>query len=86
MEPLIQQMLDFHKFKSHLIEVMHDSFFNLCGTYMKHSKDHNYSPSSALTDVLIDLFAVIFDLDALKNAKGFMNNDLSMYKRYIYLC
>jgi hypothetical protein len=81
MEPLIQQMLDFHKFKSHFIEVIHDTFFNLCGTFMKNSKEHNYSPSSALTEVFMDIFAIIFDLDALKNAKGFMNNDLSIYKR-----
>ncbi len=45
-------------------------------------KDRELFPSEAFLLALAELFDLTVSLDTMKNFKGSMTNDLSMYKRY----
>lgn len=49
-------------------------------------KDRELFPSETLLLTLADLLDLTISLDTMKNFKGSMSNDLSMYKRFVILC
>lgn len=74
-------MLNLMDYRDRFITLFTETFTSLIPDF----KEKDIFPSEQFLLTLAFLLDVSISLDTMKNVKGSMTNDLSMYKRYIIL-
>ncbi|KAJ3262628.1 Cytoplasmic FMR1-interacting protein 2 [Boothiomyces macroporosus] len=77
LNPEIGRMVDLMQFRDKLIAAFSESLTGL----IPDVKDRDFFPSEAFLITLANLLDLTVSIDVMKNFKGSMSNDLSMYKR-----
>ncbi|KAJ3276472.1 Cytoplasmic FMR1-interacting protein 2 [Terramyces sp. JEL0728] len=77
LNPEIGRMVDLMQFRDKLISAFSESLTGL----IPDVKDRDFFPSEAFLITLANLLDLTVSIDVMKNFKGSMSNDLSMYKR-----
>ncbi|KAJ3000421.1 Cytoplasmic FMR1-interacting protein 2 [Globomyces sp. JEL0801] len=77
LSPEINRMTELMSFCSRLIS----GFFEALTAIIPHIKDKDVFPSETFLLTLANILDLAISLDTMKNFKGSMSNDLSMYKR-----
>ncbi|KAJ3322394.1 Cytoplasmic FMR1-interacting protein 2 [Boothiomyces sp. JEL0866] len=77
LNPEIGRMVDLMQFRDKLISAFSESLTGL----IPDVKDRDFFPSEAFLTTLANLLDLTISIDVMKNFKGSMSNDLSMYKR-----
>jgi cytoplasmic FMR1 interacting protein len=78
LKPEIYRMITLMDFRDKLVSAFSESLTAI----IPDMKDRELFPSEAFLLALAELFDLTVSLDTMKNFKGSMTNDLSMYKRY----
>ena len=77
LRPLVLRMQSFMSFRDSAVQRVVDVLTSL----IPEIRDKDFFPSVQFLEALARVFDVFVMLDAIKNTKGSMNNDFSMYKR-----
>ena len=79
LRPMIARMTKFMEFRDKLVAVFTEALSGI----IPEIRDKDYFPSEEFLLTLANLLDLTVSLDIMKNFKGSMSNDLSMYKRLL---
>ncbi|KAH9268339.1 hypothetical protein BASA84_000253 [Batrachochytrium salamandrivorans] len=77
LRPEIGRMIQLMTFRDKFIAVFTDTLASI----IPDIRDREFFPSEAYLLMIANVLDLVVSLDSMKNMKGSMNNDLSMYKR-----
>ena len=82
LKPTVEGMQSLMKYTYSSTHRIADTFEKFCMN-LSQADDYTYIPSSPFLLKMGELFGLFLDIDAAKNMKGSINNDVSFIKRYL---
>ena len=81
LRPIVADSISLMNFCLSSIQIL-VKLFQTITTDLHQSSEVIYLPSATLTDKIAECVSALIDIDAVKNIKGSISNDLSLLKRF----